>query len=107
LLALTADLGAVPEYRFHPVRLWRVDIAFPDHRVAVEIDGGIWNGGRHVRGAGVMGDCEKIAALAIAGWRFLRVTPQHVTSGVAHAWVRAAIQSKILDELQTSPRFEG
>jgi hypothetical protein len=40
------------EHRFHPVRRWRFDAAFPARKVAVELDGGIFAAGRHTRGAG-------------------------------------------------------
>ena len=32
----------IVEYRFHPVRRWRFDYAFPDKRVYLEVDGGIF-----------------------------------------------------------------
>src|SRR5690606_39740371 len=38
----------VREYRFHPERRWRFDFAWPDLRVAAEVEGGIHIGGRHV-----------------------------------------------------------
>lgn len=83
----------VPEMRFHPTRRWRIDVAFPEYLLAVEIDGGIWNGqGRHVRGAGVVKDMEKFAALAALGWRVIRVTPKMCMDGTALGWVRQAIE---------------
>ena len=60
-------------------------------KLAIEIDGGVWVGGRHTRGAGVLKDNEKIAHLAIDGWLFLRVTPQQVNSGQALAWALAIL----------------
>jgi very-short-patch-repair endonuclease len=60
------------EYRFHPVRRWRFDMAFPEPKVAVEIEGGVWTGGRHVRGKGFRKDCEKYNTAAAMGWRVLR-----------------------------------
>lgn len=67
---------AKTEYRFHPHRKWRFDIAWPDRRVAVEIDGGVWSGGRHTTGRGFEGDLEKINSAQALGWIVLRVTPQ-------------------------------
>ena len=62
------------EYRFHPKRRWRFDFAWPAQRVAVEVEGGTWTRGRHSRGGGYRGDCEKYNAATIAGWRVLRFT---------------------------------
>jgi very-short-patch-repair endonuclease len=74
--ALLADDLPEPatEYKFHPRRKWRFDCAFPDHMVAVELDGGTFMNGRHTRGAGYAGDCEKINAATVMGWKVLRYT---------------------------------
>jgi hypothetical protein len=37
------------EYVFAPPRKWRFDFAWPDIKLAVEINGGIWNNGRDNR----------------------------------------------------------
>lgn len=66
----------VAEHRFHPTRRWRFDYCWPTHRVALEVDGGIYTGGRHTRGAGTEGDHEKFNEAAVLGWRVLRVTPR-------------------------------
>jgi very-short-patch-repair endonuclease len=60
----------VHEHVFHPDRRWRFDFAFPDAKLAVEIDGGQWapHGGRHSRDS----DREKLNAAAVLGWRVLR-----------------------------------
>ena len=71
----------VAEYRFHPVRKWRFDYAWLQHKVAVEIDGGVWTGGRHTRGAGFIKDQEKRNAAVLAGWKVLHFTPASVMTG--------------------------
>lgn len=81
----------VPELRFAPPRRWRIDVALPEHKLAVEIDGAVWRNGRHSRGSGVVKDMEKYAALAAHGWRVIRCTPQHVMDGTALSWVHNAI----------------
>ena len=78
------------EYRFHPGRQWRFDFAWPDHRLALEVEGGLYRGGRHVRPAGFEADCEKYNAAALAGWTLLRVTAAMIRDGRAHQWVEAA-----------------
>jgi hypothetical protein len=62
------------EFHFHPTRKWRIDFAWPRHRLAVEIDGGIWIGGGHNRGKTFANDAEKHNALTVLGWRLLRYT---------------------------------
>lgn len=46
----------VRELRFDVHRRWRFDFAHEGARVAIEINGGVWSGGRHVRGAGYLRD---------------------------------------------------
>jgi very-short-patch-repair endonuclease len=62
------------EYRFHPKRKWRFDFAAPGQKVAIELEGGSWTGGRHVTGIGFQKDCEKYNAAAMLGWRVFRFT---------------------------------
>jgi len=71
------------EYRFHNKRRWRFDFAWPEKKVAVEIEGGIWHGGRHTRGRGFQADCEKYNAASEDGWTVFRFTPKQVKSGEA------------------------
>jgi very-short-patch-repair endonuclease len=68
----------ITEYKFHPVRRWRFDFAFPDRKIAVEIEGGVFTQGRHTRGKGFSGDMEKYNAAVLLGWKLLRYTPNHV-----------------------------
>jgi very-short-patch-repair endonuclease len=78
----------VRECRFHPDRKWRFDFAWPDQRLAVEVEGGAWVAGRHVRGRGFEADARKYLAAAAMGWTVLRVTPSMVRSGEAVAAVQ-------------------
>ena len=56
------------EHVFHPTRGWRFDFAWPELKLAVELDGR----GRHQTVKGTRGDCEKLNAAVILGWRVLR-----------------------------------
>lgn len=67
-----------PEYKFHPTRKWRFDYAWPNHKVALEIEGGVWTRGRHTRGSGFIGDMEKYNNAAMLGWRIIRITPNEL-----------------------------
>lgn len=69
------QMECVKEFRFHPVRRWRFDYAFPKFKVALEVEGGVWTGGRHVSPKGFLGDMEKYNTAAVMGWRVLRTVP--------------------------------
>ncbi len=52
----------------------RFDFAWPELRLAVEVEGGTWARGRHSRGAGYAQDVKKYNAATVAGWWVIRVT---------------------------------
>lgn len=66
----------VREFRFHAVRRWRFDYCFPVHRVALEVQGGIFVNGRHSRGAALLKEWEKLNTAAGMGWRVLFCQPK-------------------------------
>lgn len=77
-LLKTMELPApVKEYQFakDAGRKWRMDYAWPEHKLALEVEGGVWTRGRHTRGAGFVKDMEKYNTATSMGWRILRVTP--------------------------------
>lgn len=83
LRAAKLDNGMVREFRFHDTRKWRFDFAWPDIKLAVEIQGGIWLGGRgaHTSAKGVARDSEKLLEAVMLGWRVIPATPSMVKSG--------------------------
>ena len=70
-------------HRFHLGRKWEFDFAWPDKMIAVELEGGTWSGGRHVRGKGYENDCRKYNAAVELGWRLFRYTTKMVEDGDA------------------------
>lgn len=94
-LPLTVGAVRIPppesEHRFHATRKWRFDFAWPAHKVALEVQGGIFTGGRHTRGAALLREHEKLNAAAIAGWRVLFCTPAQVRNGEATKLIALAI----------------
>ena len=79
------------EVRIIPERRWRADFGFPGTRILLEIEGGVWTGGRHTTGAGFIRDAEKYNAAAMAGYTVLRVTTAQVESGEALTLVEKAL----------------
>lgn len=82
------------EFRFAPPRRWRADFAWPTLRVLVEIEGGIWTGGRHTRGSGFEADMAKYNAAALAGWTVLRFGSGAVKSGEAARMTALALNQR-------------
>lgn len=87
------------KHKFHPERKWELDFAWVYPKVAVEIEGGTWQGGRHNRPAGYAGDCRKYNAAALLGWTVLRYTsdmmendPQSMVDNVKEALGRFNLQ---------------
>lgn len=88
------NIGGVPEFKFHPTRKWRFDLAWPENKIAMEVEGGVWTGGRHTRGTGFLKDCEKYNAAASLGWRVFRFTPKQVRRLEHVPVILEAIQKK-------------
>jgi hypothetical protein len=81
---LTLHPGWVAELRFAPPRRWRFDFANVGQKLAIEIQGGIWTGGRHSRGGKAqLDEMEKLNAAALDRWCVLFFSPEQVGSGMA------------------------
>lgn len=90
--------GYVQEHMFHPTRRWRFDFAWPDLKLAIEIQGGTHIGGRHTRGSSVEEDYIKFNSATVLGWSVLQVTGDQVRSGYALS---------VLDEFMASRKGCG
>jgi len=62
---------------------WRFDFAWPDKRLACEVEGGGFVGGRHTRGAGFREDCHKYHHAMRLGWTVYRYEESLIKSGDA------------------------
>lgn len=83
--------------RFCLDRVWRFDYAFPQYAIALEVEGGIWTGGRHNRGKGFLEDMEKYNRAALDGWRVFRCTPKQLANGQAASLICRAIYEGIYE----------
>ena len=88
----------VPEYQFAPPRRWRFDWCFlqpglltQTKGIALEIQGGIWTSGRHVRGKALLAEHEKLNEAAVRGYRVLFCTPEDVQSGAIFPVIKRAL----------------
>lgn len=73
---------------------YRFDFAWPALMLAVEIEGGLYAGGRHNRAKGYEEDLLKYNLAARLGWMVLRYSSKHVISGIAISDVEEEINSR-------------
>lgn len=80
-----ADLKLPPprrEFEFMPNRGFRLDYAWPDKKLAVEVNGMV-----HRIKERFLRDTEKIAMAQIHGWRVLGISGEDVRSGRGLSWL--------------------
>lgn len=92
------------EWPFMPGRKFRFDFAWPSIRVAVEVQGGTWAGGSHVRGQQYENDCVKLCEAIKHGWRVLWFTTDMVNDGRAIGYLKELLAP---DSTSFSPVIEG
>jgi very-short-patch-repair endonuclease len=80
------------EYRFHPQRRWRFDFFLPEHRIAIEVEGGTWTRGRHVRGKGFESDLRKMNEATKMGIRVFKFTTNMVERAESKTFLRELFQ---------------
>lgn len=103
LLALRSICLDAPEreWRFHPDRKWQFDLAYPEVKVAFEVEGanfpfrdpktGEMTVGRHLRGKGYERDIEKYNEAALLGWKVIRTTGDQIDDGSFARWALRAL----------------
>ena len=75
----------IREHRFMaPTRQFRFDFAWPDQKIAVEVEGGTFAKGksRHTTGSGFHNDAIKYNYAILYGWKVLRGDVKMVNSGL-------------------------
>lgn len=94
------------QFQWNPNRKWRADFYIwqrgtgivvtsaqePLIEILVEIEGGNWSQGRHVRGRGFEADVEKYNEAALARCVLLRGTAKHIKNGQLLEWVERALK---------------
>ncbi|MCM1066822.1 MAG: endonuclease domain-containing protein [Muribaculaceae bacterium] len=83
----------VKEYKFHPTRRWRFDYAIPEHKIALEVEGGVWTGGRHTSPKGFLNDMEKYNTATLMGWRVFRTIPDELHTNTTLQMLRTAMET--------------
>jgi len=71
-------LFVIPEFRFHKERQWKADYFLPDLKLVIEIEGAIFQNGRHNRATGFLKDIEKYNAITLEGLKLLRYATHEI-----------------------------
>lgn len=87
LTALLREIGLPApraEYLFAKPRRYRFDLAWPEPKIALEWEGGIWSKDPQAKAAhamplAILRDMEKNNCAVLAGWRVLRFQPSQIT----------------------------
>jgi hypothetical protein len=74
------------EYKFCPTRDWLADYRVGN--VLIELDGGVWTGGRHVRGGGYIEDCFKLNTAVMLGYRPIRIATGMATAAYLESLIK-------------------
>lgn len=76
------------EFAFHPERNFRFDFAWPEWKLAVEVEGMV-----HRIKTRFESDIEKYALAQLAGWTVLRVSGKVIRDGRAIGWLRQHMEN--------------
>jgi hypothetical protein len=82
------------ECQFKPERRWRLDRAFEEVKVGLEVHGSVYAHGRHTRGTGFLNDRAKMNEAQIMGWIVIEVGWEQVENGAAEDFLLRAIRAR-------------
>lgn len=84
-IIINSDVDVKREFKFCPTRRFRSDFYLSANNLSlcIEIEGGIWTNGRHVRPSGYIKDMEKYNICSAMGYTLFRFSGKDVKSGKA------------------------
>jgi very-short-patch-repair endonuclease len=84
-------------------RKWRTDFTIIQgtKKIAIEIEGGAFSGGRHTRGVGFVNDMQKYNAYSLLGYTLLRFTSEQAIKQpiMCAKWIKCVLEGTIDKEL--------
>lgn len=94
LIEIELKLDVWPEYYFTTERLYRLDYAIPQFKIAIEVNGGIHMRGKsgHSSGKGIKRDMDKANLLNINGWTLIQVEPNELLTIKVIDLIKKAIE---------------
>ena len=82
------------EFPNNPKRMWVFDRIFPDFKLIIEIDGGIWIAGAHGHPVDITRNMTKQNDAALLGFQLLRFTPREAKNGHAITFTQRVLHTK-------------
>jgi very-short-patch-repair endonuclease len=73
-------------------RRWRLDFAYPEKRIGIEVQGGIYVRGAHSRGTGLERDYEKYNQAQVLGWNVYQFSRKMIENGEAIEIMKEALK---------------
>lgn len=74
---------------------YRLDFAHPFSSTGIEIQGGVYNRGRHVTGSGYERDCRKYNLAYTSGWTIFLLTAQMAKDSTWLSLIASHISAKL------------
>jgi very-short-patch-repair endonuclease len=74
------SLGLIYEIQYTGIPPWVIDFAFPDHRLAIEIDGVYWHSLKNVKEK----DARKDKDLTNKGWQIIHFTGDEIRESTSN-----------------------
>jgi len=84
----------VREYRFAPPRKFRADFAYPEQKILIEVQGGIYVKGGHSTGVGLERDYEKLNLAQLNGFKIFLFSRKMIESGEAISILEKCLKKK-------------
>jgi very-short-patch-repair endonuclease len=74
-------------------RRWRLDFAYPEKRIGIEVQGGTYIRGAHSRGTGLERDYEKYNQAQVLGWDVYQFSRKMIESGEAIDIIKRVLEA--------------
>ncbi len=97
-MGLPSPVWGPNELHFHMHRKWRLDFAWEEHKILLEVDGGTWmkGGGGHNRGTGYKKDIHKLNEASIYSWSVLRAIPEWLPGPGRHLCIDPVLHDQLV-----------
>jgi hypothetical protein len=91
------DIDLHSEWQFAKPRRFRFDLAHLPSKIAIELQGGIFNPNtRHINGAALVKEHEKLNLAAQLGWRVFYISTKTVNDETIYHQIGKAIRQSVV-----------